>query len=87
MSLLKEVEEIVLKPGNPVAKASAIWMNAMGGDRANYETALYFFERQVSKGFYESSQERFQELLRRSRSGDNAAKREAIHILIDCLEV
>jgi hypothetical protein len=86
MSLLKEVEEIVFQPGTPVAKASAIWLHTMGGDRANYETALYLFEQQVSKGFYSSPQERFRELLRRSKSGDNAAKREAIEILTDCFE-
>jgi hypothetical protein len=87
MSFLKEVEAIVCEPGTPVAKASAIWLHTMGGDRANYETALYLFDQHVSKGFYKSPTERFQELLRRSKSGDNAAKREAIDALIDCLEM
>jgi hypothetical protein len=86
MSFLKRVEAIVCEPGTPVAKASAIWLHTIGGDRANYETALYIFDQQVSKGFYSSPQERFRELLRRSKSGDNAAKREAIEILTDCFE-
>lgn len=86
MSFLKRIELIVCEPGMPVEKASAIWLHTMGGDRANHETALYLFER-TSKGFYDSSTERFRELLRRSRSGDNAAKREAIQVLTDCLEV
>ena len=86
MSFLQQVEEIVCQPTNPVVKASAIWMHTMGRDRANYETALYFFETQVSKGFYNSPKERFEQLLLRSKCGDNAAKREAIDILIACLE-
>jgi hypothetical protein len=86
MSFLKRVEAIICEPGTPVAKASAIWMHTMGGDEAHYETALYIFEVRVSKGFYNSPKERFQQLLSRSKSGDNAAKREAIEILTDCLE-
>jgi hypothetical protein len=79
MSLLKQIEAIVCEPGTPVAKASAIWLHTVGGDEAHYQTALYFFEKQVTKGFYNSPGERFQNLLLRSRSGDNAAKREAIY--------
>ena len=87
MSFLQQVEEIVCQSLNPVAKASAIWMHTMGRDRPHYETALYLFQKQASKGFYDSPEERFQELLRRSRIGDTAAQREAIQILIECLEV
>lgn len=87
MSFLKRVEAIICEPGMPVEKASAIWLHTIGGDRANYETALYLFEQQVSKGFYRSPKERFQQLLSRSKTGDDAAKREAIALLIDCLEV
>ena len=86
MSFLKEVEAIICGSKDPVEKASAIWLNTMGGDRANYETALYLFEQRVDKGFYKSSRQRFQQLLLRSRSGDDAAKREAIQLLTDCLE-
>ena len=86
MSFLKQVEAIICGSKNPVEKASAIWLNTMGGDQPNYETALYLFEQRVDKGFHESPRQRFQQLLRRSKFGDNAAKREAIQILTYCLE-
>ena len=86
MSFLKQVEAIICGSKNPEQKASAIWLNTMGRDRANYETALYLFERQVDKGFHESPRQRFQQLLLRSQSGDDAAKREAIQLLTYCLE-
>lgn len=86
LSFLKQIEVIVCGSKEPVEKASAIWLNTMGSDHANYETALYLFERQIDKGFHESPRKRFQQLLLRSRSGDDAAKREAIKLLTDCLE-
>lgn len=86
LSFLREVEAIICGPKKPVEKASAIWLNTMMSNHANYEIALYLFEQRVDKGFHESPRQRFQQLLLRSQSGDNAAKREAIQLLTDCLE-
>ena len=86
--LLAKIESIVRERRPSREKASAIWLNTVLGDRANHEIAFYLFERSGKRsgnGFYRSPEERFSELLSRSKRGDNAANREAIQILTDCL--